>query len=81
MNTISSAIYPPEYASSSVVVMVPMAARPTFIPERIASRLLMPGHFSTTSFTALVMSTARSMMAPEEPIKMLAMKICVRLKS
>ena len=43
-----------------------------------ASRAVMSGFFSTTSLTALVMSTARSMTAPEAPMKMLAMKIRVR---
>lgn len=60
--------------------MVPIAARPTFIPERTASRRLMPGRFSTTSWTAEVMSTDKSIMAPDAPMKMDAIKIRVRFK-
>ena len=55
--------------------MVPMAARPTFRPEAVASRQPMPGFFATTSRTAEVMSTLRSITAPEEPTKMEAIKI------
>ena len=53
-------------------------ARPTVKPDFMASRAVMSGFFSTTSLTELVMSTARSMTAPEAPINMLAMKIRVR---
>ena len=62
-----------------MVVCVLSAARPTVKPLMTASRAEMPGFFSTTSPTALVMSTARSMTAPEAPMKMLAMNIRVRL--
>ena len=55
------------------------AARPTVKPDCIASRAVMSGFFSTTSEMLLVMSTERSIMAPEEPMKILAMKIRVRL--
>ena len=61
--------------------MVPIAARPTFMPERVASHQVRSGRFSTTSYTAEVMSTLRSMMAPEAPMKMEAMKIWVRFRS
>ena len=39
----------PEYASSSVVVVEPQAARPTAKPEAMASFARMPGFFCTTS--------------------------------
>ena len=80
INTISNAMKPPEYARSSVVVMVPIAARPTWIPDMIASFTPIWGFFSTTSLTAEVISTAISIMAPLAPIKILAMKICVRFR-
>ena len=58
-----------------------MAARPTFIPERTASQREISGRFFTTSLTADVISTARSITAPEEPMKIAAIKIWVRLRS
>ena len=61
--------------------MVPMAARPTFMPEAAASFHPRSGRFSTTSATAEVMSTDKSITAPEAPMKMEAMKILVRFKS
>ena len=60
--------------------MVPMAARPTFMPDRVASHQLRSGRFSTTSWTAEVMSTERSITAPAAPMKMDAIKIWVRFK-
>ena len=53
--------------------MVPMAARPTLRPDLTASRQSRSGRFSTTSYTAEVMSTLRSITAPEAPRKMEAM--------
>ena len=65
----SNAIYPPEYASKSVVVIVPMAALPPFMPDRAASFQPISGFFSITSLTADVMSTDKSIIAPDAPIK------------
>ena len=81
MNTINNEIYPPEYANRRVVVIVPMAALPTRSPDRMASGALISGFLPITSQTAEVMSTARSIMAPDAPINMLAIKIEVRSKS
>ena len=75
----------PEYASKSVVVIVPMAARATARPDNTASRrliyILFLAAVFTTSLTALVMSTLKSMTEPLAPIKTEAMKICVRFRS
>ena len=81
MKVIRSAMYPPEYARRSVVVMVPIAARPTFIPESIASFHPISGFLCTTSLTAEVISTERSIIAPEAPMKIALIKILVRLRS
>ena len=61
--------------------MVPMAARPTRRPDKTASAGRISGFLEMTSYTAEVMSTARSIMAPEAPIKILAIKIEVRSRS
>ena len=58
--------------------MVPMAACPMRMPLPTASQAPMPGFLRITSLTPLVMSTARSIMAPAAPMKILAMKILVR---
>jgi hypothetical protein len=39
MKTRSSAMYPPEYASSKVVVIVPMTERPIVNPDLIGMQL------------------------------------------
>ena len=60
--------------------MVPMAARPTLTPDLAASFQSRSGRFSTTSWMAEVMSTDRSITAPEAPMKMEAIKIWVRFR-
>ena len=58
--------------------MVPIAAWPIRIPLPIASRALIPGFLRTTSVIPLVISTLRSIIAPEAPINMLAIKMRVK---
>ena len=70
-----SAIHVPEYAKRSVVVIVPIAAFATFIPDFIARILEIPGQFFTTSYTAEVISTLKSITEPLAPMQTEAIKI------
>ena len=72
---ISKVKYPPEYASSSVVVMVPTTLRPTRKPERSRSRREIAGFSRYTSTIEALTSIAKSMIAPEEARNTAPMKI------
>ena len=65
----------PEYARSKVVVIVPIAALATVSPDFIAAFLEMPGQFFTTSLTADVISTLKSITEPLAPMQTDAIKI------
>lgn len=59
----------PEYANSRVVVIVPIAALATVSPDFMAAFLEMDGQFLTTSETADVISTLKSITEPLAPMQ------------
>lgn len=58
LKIINSVRYPPEYAKSSVVAMVPITWRPTVKPDFISSFALISGFFIFISSMAAVISMA-----------------------
>ena len=80
INAIKREMQLPEYARRRVVVIVPIAARATARPDFTASRREIEGHFFTTSFTADVMSTDKSIIEPLAPTRIELVKMRVKLR-